>query len=199
MATRARETRHDRSAPTFVDKSNFLKRWLDDPQTYPDEFKAWLRSALTQDPNIIWAPSQIPNLPVAKIPTLPAAKVTGLVAADTDWHYVGGSGEPAFQNGWVNYGAPYGGARFRKLASGLVVLDGLISTGTIGAAAFTLPVGYRPGPGAAGAVRDHIFIAAAGGAHNEGIRIQSDNGQVRPIEAAAATWISLDQVIFLGF
>lgn len=64
---------------------------------------------------------------------------------DERWHYVGASGEPAFANSWVNYAA--GGfqvARFMREASGFVVVEGLVKSGTLGAAIFTLPVGYRP-------------------------------------------------------
>jgi hypothetical protein len=76
--------------------------------------------------------------------SLQATDVPGLVAADTAWHYVGSAGEPAFQNGFYNYGGQFVTTRFRKLATGLVVLDGLIGGGTSGTVAFTLPVGYRP-------------------------------------------------------
>ncbi len=58
------------------------------------------------------------------------------------WHAVGGSGEPAFQNGWVNYGQRP--AMFYKDAAGVVHLTGLVKSGTIGTTAFTLPAGYRP-------------------------------------------------------
>lgn len=57
---------------------------------------------------------------------------------------VGGAGEPAFQNGWVNAGATFNGAQFRKLADGRVELRGAIKSGTNNATAFTLPAGYRP-------------------------------------------------------
>lgn len=67
------------------------------------------------------------------------------------WHYVGASGEPAMANSWLNFDnslqVPTAGqrnARFRKYPDGRVRLSGLIKSGTIGAAAFTLPVGYRP-------------------------------------------------------
>ena len=59
------------------------------------------------------------------------------------WHLVGAAGEPAFQNSWVNYGAPEALAGFRKYPDGRVRLKGLIKSGTANAA-FTLPVGYRP-------------------------------------------------------
>jgi len=61
------------------------------------------------------------------------------------WHEVGATGEPAFENSWVNFdSATYDTAAFFKDAFGLVHLKGFIKSGTITAAAFTLPAGYRP-------------------------------------------------------
>lgn len=48
-----------------------------------------------------------------------------------------------FQNSWTDYGAPFQTARYCKF-NGVVYVEGLIKSGTIGLAAFTLPVGYRP-------------------------------------------------------
>jgi len=60
-------------------------------------------------------------------------------------HVVGAAGEPAFQNSWVNYDVPtWGSANFSKDSSGIVHLEGLVMNGTLGAAIFTLPAGYRP-------------------------------------------------------
>lgn len=63
-----------------------------------------------------------------------------------NWHEVGAAGEPAFANAWVNFdaGVTYTTAAFFKDPYGIVHLKGLIKNGTIGAAAFSLPVGYRP-------------------------------------------------------
>jgi hypothetical protein len=67
------------------------------------------------------------------------------------WHAVGGSGEPAFQNGWANagLGTDPANAAFTKDATGVVHLRGQISGGTVSpsrslGAAFTLPEGFRP-------------------------------------------------------
>lgn len=65
-------------------------------------------------------------------------------------HLVGDTGEPAFQNGWVNFDTTaWTAARFWKDPMGVVHLEGLIKSGTVGAGTpvFTLPVGYRPGSG----------------------------------------------------
>lgn len=50
---------------------------------------------------------------------------------------------PVFQNGWIDYGAGYQTARYRKLGD-IVYIEGLIKSGTIGLVAFTLPAGLRP-------------------------------------------------------
>lgn len=58
------------------------------------------------------------------------------------WHNVGGSGEPAFENSWANYGSSYVVARFRKDAGGFVHIQGMVASGS--GTVFTLPAGYRP-------------------------------------------------------
>lgn len=50
---------------------------------------------------------------------------------------------PAYQNGWINYGAPYQVGQYRKRGD-IVEVRGLIKSGTIGAVAFTMPAGFRP-------------------------------------------------------
>ncbi len=61
-----------------------------------------------------------------------------------DWHEVGASGEPAFQNSWVNFDSNSASAAFRKDGEGTVHIKGLVKGGTLSNAVFTLPVGYRP-------------------------------------------------------
>lgn len=63
-------------------------------------------------------------------------------------HIVGDSGEPAFQNSWVNFDtSTFRGARFWKDPMGIVHIEGLVKSGTVGTTIFTLPAGYRPGNG----------------------------------------------------
>ena len=59
-------------------------------------------------------------------------------------HYVGTTGQPAFQNSWVNYGSPYSLAAFYKDNQGIVHLEGMIKSGTMNTIIFTLPTGYAP-------------------------------------------------------
>jgi hypothetical protein len=59
-------------------------------------------------------------------------------------HLVGAPGEPAFQNGWGNYGDPWSFAGYWKDSLGVVHLQGTPTGGAGFTTAFTLPVGYRP-------------------------------------------------------
>lgn len=70
---------------------------------------------------------------------VPVASVTGLAAlvADSGWIAV------TFTNGWVNYGGGWAVAAYRKIGS-QVYLKGLVKNGTVNAAIFQLPAGYRP-------------------------------------------------------
>lgn len=70
-----------------------------------------------------------------------------------------------FLNSWVNYGAGYPTAAYRKIGD-IVYLKGLLKLGTVSVAAFTLPVEYRP------STNRHfitMMTAAAGG-----LRINTD-------------------------
>lgn len=59
---------------------------------------------------------------------------------------VAAAGQPAFQNSWVNYdAATFRGARYWKDPMGIVWVEGLIKSGTIGTTVFEFPAGYRPG------------------------------------------------------
>lgn len=62
---------------------------------------------------------------------------------DDDWHLIGGSGEPAFQNSWVNAGGNNTVLRFKKDILGFVHVEGRIKDGTVGNIIFTLPSGYQ--------------------------------------------------------
>jgi hypothetical protein len=48
----------------------------------------------------------------------------------------------SFQNSWVNYGT-YQGAQYRRVGD-IVECRGLVKSGTVGSAIFTLPTGFRP-------------------------------------------------------
>lgn len=65
-------------------------------------------------------------------------------AQSLDFNFVGSQGKPAFAAGWVNFGSPYSNAGYLKRPDGWVELVGVVKTGTVGSAAFTLPPGFRP-------------------------------------------------------
>lgn len=115
----------------------------------------------------------------------PAGDAPTLYTLDT-WHVVGAVGEPAFQNAWVNYGGSYFGAAFKKDPLGKVQLRGMVKSGTIGAAIFTLPAGYRP-------VKDSYPVVnsvAPGGL------VIFPTGVVAAFAPASNGWVNLDGVEF---
>ena len=76
-----------------------------------------------------------------------------------EWHEIGDTNEPAFENSWANAGGAYEPAAFYKDPFGRVHLKGRIGTGTAATTAFTLPTGYRPN----GTIQcGSIVITAAG-------------------------------------
>jgi len=132
-------------------------------------------------------------------PSFEAVRVdTGGVYADR-WHTIGDPGEPAFQNSWTNYGAPFGPVRFTKLSSGLVVVDGLANPGTItnGTLVFTLPPGYRPTPQSGQSDRVLIF----GGAQqlaptNESFRLSASGALTWTGSTTAQNYVSFNAITF---
>jgi hypothetical protein len=72
-------------------------------------------------------------------------KVYDKIMQVEDWHEVGDTNEPAFQNSWTNYGSGYSTAAFMKDPHGMVKLRGIVQSGSSGTVVFTLPEGYRPG------------------------------------------------------
>jgi hypothetical protein len=120
--------------------------------------------------------------------------IPGIVQADTGWHIIGAAGEPGFVNGWDHYPAPYGPGRFRKLASGLVVMEGLIRSGVANSLILTMPVGYRPTEQVGGGSRDCIFQTAVGSTvAAESVRIDS-GGALRAMTPSASYWLALNDI-----
>jgi len=112
---------------------------------------------------------------------------------DTDWHIVDGTGEPAYENGWVDYNTQpgtYAGGGFMKDENGYIHLRGLIKNGTDGTTVFTLPVGYRP-------LQKNIFTIESDDL--AGRLDVDDTGEVIPASSTTSpAWISLDGIVFLG-
>lgn len=117
----------------------------------------------------------------------------------TELRYVGQTGQPAFQNSWVNFDAgsppPAGVGRHAAFArrGGLVVLSGVIKTGASGTTAFTLPVGFRP-------ASDMQFANFAGTTLG-GVSITAATGAVAPANYIAGSNVSafvfLDGIVFV--
>jgi len=91
---------------------------------------------------------------------------------------------PTLVNSWVT--SATSPAKYMKDSAGNVRLSGSVTTGTVGATAFTLPAGYRPSQTANFAVvSNNVFGYVA---------ILTD-GQVK-INAGSNAWISFDNIAF---
>ncbi len=93
------------------------------------------------------------------------------------------------KNGWVPYGNPYGPATFTKTSAGVVVLSGLIKSGSTAAdvTVCTLPEGYRPAT--------NQWFSLPTSSDSTKIRLDiHDNGDVRLY--GAGSWVSLDGINF---
>ena len=112
------------------------------------------------------------------------------------WNVVGAAGQPAFQNNWAAYGAPYEVPRFTMGADSRVTIEGLekkttaIATSTM----WALPVGYRP-------ALDRIFrVAGDNGAGGDGQQrvdvLASGNVNFITAGAGGAGYLSLNQISF---
>jgi hypothetical protein len=105
-------------------RDKLIEKVLGEPALFPDVFKAWVPQVVAISPLIKFTADQLPT--VDKV------------------HKVGGTGEPAFQNSWVNYGAGFAAAGFWIDPWRTVHLQGMVASGTVGANIFALPGGYRP-------------------------------------------------------
>ncbi len=105
------------------------------------------------------------------------------------WHLVGAAGQPAFQNGWTNFGGGFAPAGFYVDPIGIAHLKGVIAGGTADTLAFILPSGYRPPASLA-------FAVAAGtpGPTLENVDVLSD-GEVLT-NGTATTAVALDGISF---
>lgn len=100
-------------------------------------------------------------------------------------HLVGGSGEPAFENSWINYGGAEQVASFYKWGD-RVYLAGMVTGGTVPATIFTLPVGYRP----SGPARRTILAA------NTPVYGMVDAAGAVSIQTGSNAWVDLAGIDF---
>ena len=101
-------------------------------------------------------------------------------------HYVGATGQPTFQNGWNNVGSPYPLAAFYMDNQGIVHLEGLIKSGTIGQIVFILPFGYIP-------TLDLHFVVNSNNAFGA---ININNSGTVDVTVGSNVWVALDGITF---
>jgi hypothetical protein len=75
--------------------------------------------------------------------TVPTAEMANSLAPPEEWHGVGASGEPKFQEKWNNAAPPLYSVAFFKDHEGIVHLRGAATSG-VGGLVFHLPPGFRP-------------------------------------------------------
>lgn len=111
-----------------------------------------------------------------------------------DWHYVGATDEPAFENSWGNVGNM--DLAFRLREAGVVDIEGIIGGGSTGTVAATLPEGYRPSTTGFFAAVGNDSVSAMGGVTHVPVRVDlEDNGSLRLTWSNAAT---VDRVFVAG-
>lgn len=152
------------------EEQKLIDRILGRPDLYPDEMKAWIVRWVQDNPNF--------KLPAIALPNVESIR------------YIGGVGQPAFQNSWVAYAGGYEEPGFYKDPFGRVYLSGLMKSGTFTTPAFTLPVGYRP--------RAAMIFSGIDGADTAKRVDVAATGEVVP-QAGNNAYISLTQISFKAF
>lgn len=135
-------------------------------------------------------PTHIPSLTVDDLVVAGSLTINGTTSftQHQTFSLVGGTGQPGFLNGWVNsVTAGDTPAGFLKTESGYVNLQGAITTGTVGSAAFVLPPGYRPPTNVA-------FAVTSNGA--AGIVTIDSGGNVTPVTPSSNVLVRLDGIQF---
>lgn len=150
---------------------------LQRPEFFPDEFTSWMPKYLHYLSSLQIGKDQIPGI------------------GGEQWHNVGDVGQPAFQNGFTNYGAPYAPARFYKDYTGHVLVRGTVkNAGSLlgQQLIFSLPPGYRPDL--------NLIFAADGQVVSQGhqrIDVQASGDVFLTYPSASiVTYLSLSNVIF---
>ncbi len=116
------------------------------------------------------------------------------LAAGEGWHYVGESGEPAFENSWQNSSSDLPNLAFRIREAGIVDIYGVVNNGASGSTVFTLPAGYRPsGP----AVFPSVRVGGSPAAYSSVLVYVGADGVVQPSYDGTLTNMVLHAQIFL--
>lgn len=129
-----------------------------------------------------WTPGNLPDDPKELVRALREE----LFALKRGLEAVGTIQTPTLLNSWVNFGSGTTDAGYWKDQFGIVHLTGFIASGTITAAAFQLPEGYRP-------ALAHRFPANSNGAYAQ-LRIDT-TGDVVPATGSNVSF-SLDGITF---
>lgn len=93
---------------------------------------------------------------------------------------------PTYQNSWVNFGGGYENGAYAIDALGFVILRGVVKNGTVPAAMFTLPAGFRP-------AGDKVFPSIA--SDEETVLEVLSNGEVI-IDYGPNTYVILEGIRF---
>jgi hypothetical protein len=103
---------------------------------------------------------------------------------------IGSAGAPPFMNGWVNYDSGDNTAGYFKDVCGVVHLKGVVKSGALGSAIFTLPAGYRPPLVAA-----FIVLSYNGSANIVGeVDIRTDGSVI--FSGGSNLWLGFDNIHF---
>lgn len=115
----------------------------------PDTIGSWDSSQLQKvirDMIQQFPPDHFTGLTVDELTVTTAMSVTGKITypSNSTLYKVGTSGQVGFANSWAKGGAPYLDPGYMKTEDGWARLFGAVKSGTVTAAAFTLPPGFRP-------------------------------------------------------
>jgi hypothetical protein len=134
-------------------------------------------------------PDHIPNLTVDDLIVAGSLNSKGINNFHRLLANVGASGAPPFTNGWANYLTGYAPAAYWKDENGIVTVEGMVKSGTLGLAAFVLPPGFRP---------DQSRIYPAWSNSVLGLVQVTSTGQVQPLAVGTASnaSYSLDAIRF---
>lgn len=157
-----------------------------------DTIGGWTPSLLTKFIRDLLAnqpPDFLPHLRAEEITVDKKLNLRDLIAfgREPNFRAVGGTGQPAFTNSWVNYGSSWAPAAFWRDPLGFVHLRGLIKSGTVGNAAFTLPPGFRP-------KENESFVVVSNAAVGR-VDVLTD-GTVTPAAPSSNVWVSLSGINF---
>ncbi len=131
-------------------------------------------------------PTHIPGLTVDDLVVAGTFTLSGKATINHGLVTVGASGAPPFTNGWTNFGGNYQAAGYWKDNEGVVHLEGLIKSGTLGIAAFVLPPGFTPSA-------SRVFTTYNNGAVGF-VQVLKD-GSVQPMSGTSTSY-SLEGITF---